>query len=81
MSKKQVSTQVDFVKKVQGKIDVLKSAIPLVEKGSPACSLCHRRENHNRVNTSHTSVNLLLLVVNSKNTKMKKINLKAFNRN
>jgi hypothetical protein len=46
----QVSTQAELVQKAEDKVDQFKSAIPVVENRSPACSLCHRRENHNRVN-------------------------------
>ena len=46
-AKIQVSTQTDLVKKAQNNIDEFYSSI---DKRSPSCSLCHRRENHNQVN-------------------------------
>ena len=46
----QVSVQTDLVKKAQNNIDEFNSSIPNIDKRSPSCSLCHRRENHNRVN-------------------------------
>ena len=46
----QVSVQTDLVKKAQNAIDEFNSSIPNIDKRSPSCSLCHRRENHNRVN-------------------------------
>ena len=49
-AERQVSIQTDLVEKAQNNIDQFNSSIPQIEKGSPSCSLCHRRENHDRVN-------------------------------